>query len=126
MKNMRKLTAGFGAAALAALAVLLVLPVVLVLITGHEAGMLVSIFLLLVVDPFFFAFMGMYGAKKGAAAGWKGVAVSVAAFVLGALLGLQMGFDFVVKYAAAYCLIAFTAMGITALVLAVKRKKKKQ
>ena len=49
MKNMRKLTAGFGAAALAALAVLLVLPVVLVLITGHEAGMLVSIFLLLAI-----------------------------------------------------------------------------
>ena len=126
MKNMRKLTAGFGAAALAALVVLLVLPIVLVLITGHEAGMLVSIFLLLVVDAFFFAFMGMYGAKKGAAAGWKGIAVSVAAFALGALLGLQMGFDFVVKYAAAYCLIAFAAMGITALVLAVKRKKKKQ
>ena len=126
MKNIRKLTAGFGAAALAALVVLLVLPVVLALITGHEAGMLVSIFLLLVVNPFFFAFMGMYGAKKGFGVGGKGILFSAPAFALGALLGLHMSVDFVVKYTAAYCLIGFAAMGITALVLAVKRKKKKQ
>lgn len=113
----------FGAAALAALTVLLALPVVLVFIAGHEAGMLVSIFLLLVVDPFFFAFMGMYGAKKGAAAGCKGIAVSALAFVLGALLGLQMGLGFVVRYVAAYCVIAFAAMGITVLILRVKQKK---
>ena len=126
MEKIQKLKGGVGAVALAALVVLLALPVVLTLIVGHDAGLLVSIFLLLVVNPFFFAFVGMYGAKKNLETGCKGIALSALAFVLGASLGLQMSVDFVVKYTAAYCGIGCAAICVTMLVLLVKRKKKKQ
>ena len=104
-----------------ALAVLTALPAILAGVVGHQAGMLVSILLLLVVNPCFFAFLGMHGAKKGSDIGVKAIVFSVAAFALGAVAGLGMELGFVARYAAAYAVLGFSTMGI---VRSAKRKKK--
>ena len=120
MKNLWKEA---GIAAVITLAVLTVLPCVLVSAVGSAGGMLVSVMLLLGVNPFFFLYLGMYGTKKrpGIAAGL--ILFAAAAFALGALAGFGMGADFVAVYAATYVLLAFAALGVTALV---RRKKSKK
>lgn len=116
MKRFWEELESMAAMLIAACAVLVMLPGILVAAVGHQAGLLVSVMLLLVVDPFSFIFLGMYGAKKGLQAGVKGIIFSGAAFAFGALAALQMGGEFIGKYMAAYMLIGFAAMGITLLI----------
>ena len=120
---MKKLTQGLeelGVMLLAAFAVLVMVPAIIVGIAGHNAGLLVSILLLLVVNPAFFAFLGMYAGKKDFAA-VKGMVLAGGAFLFGAGLALKMTSDFALRYMAVYLAIGFIAMGLTAL----SRKKKK-
>ena len=102
---------GLEGVVLAGLVVLLALPVILARIVDPSAGMMVSIFLLLIADPCFFAYLGLYGANNGTDAGVKSVVISAVLFAVGALVGLQMSMDFVVKYAGAYTVLALSAMG---------------
>lgn len=115
---MKKLTEGLealGAMILAAFIVLVMLPAIIVGVTGHDAGLLVSILLLFAVDPAFFAFLGMYAGKQDFDAGSRGIVLAGGAFALGAALALKMSGDFVMRYMGAYLVIAFIAMGLTAL-----------
>ena len=121
MKKFWEELEAMGAMLIAACVVLLMLPGALVAVVGHEAGMLVSVMLLLVVNPFFFIFLGMFGAKKGIQAGIKGIIFSGAAFAFGAMAALQMGGEFIGKYMAAYMVIGFAAMGITLLRKKIKK-----
>ncbi|MBQ2995663.1 MAG: hypothetical protein IJE22_00310 [Oscillibacter sp.] len=122
MKKFWEELEAIGAMLIAACSVLVMIPGIMVAVVGHEAGMLVSILLLLAVNPFFFMFLGMYGAKKGLQAGIKGIIFSGAAFAFGALAALQMSGEFIEKYTAVYMVIGFAAMGITLLI----RRKKEQ
>ena len=121
---LKKLTQGLeelGVMLLAAFAVLVMVPTIIVGIAGHNAGLLVSILLLLVVNPAFFAFLGMYAGKKDFAAAVKGMVLAGGTFLFGAGLALKMTSDFALRYMAVYLAIGFIAMGLTAL----SRKKKK-
>lgn len=120
MKNLWKEA---GIAAVITLMLLAVLPCVLVSLAGSAGGMLVSVMLLLAVNPFFFLYLGMYGAKKRPGTGAGLILFAAVAFALGALLGFGMGLDFVAVYAAAYVLLGFAALGVTTLVRRKKAKK---
>lgn len=121
MKKFWEELEGMGAMLIAACAVLVMLPGALVAVAGYEAGMLVSVMLLLAVNPFFFIFLGMFGAKKGIRAAAKGIIFSGAAFAFGAMAALRMGGEFIGRYMAAYMAIGFAAMGVTLLRKKIKK-----
>lgn len=112
----------------AAIVVMVLLPGVIVGVAGSDAGLLISIFLLFVVNPMFFILSGAYLGKKAetpeeVVSAIRPLVLSGGAFLFGSALLLKMGFDFAVRYMAAYLLIGLVAAGVAALS---KRKKKKQ
>ena len=112
----------------AAIVVMALLPGIIVGVAGSDSGLLISIFLLFVVDPMFFVLSGAYLGKKAetpeeVSFAIRPLVLSGGAFLFGAALLLKMGFDFAVRYMTAYLLIGLVAAGVAALS---KRKKKKQ
>ena len=105
----------------AGIIVLVMLPALIVGVAGHHAGLLISLLLLFAVDPVFFVLLGIHAGKWSFNSGSKAIVLCGGAFLLGVGI-LGMDSDAALRYMAVYLVIAFVAMGLTAL----KERQKSQ